>query len=95
MSLSLQDVERVASLARIAIAPGEAEIWHSQINGIFELIAGMQAVNTDGIEPMAHAGDPQQRLRTDEVTETDLREKFQAIAPQVEAGLYLVPQVIE
>ena len=95
MSLTLQDVERVASLARIAVAPGEAKIWHDQINEIFELIAGMQAVDTNGIQPMAHAGDLNQRLRPDEVTEPDLREKFQAVAPQVEAGLYLVPQVIE
>jgi len=95
MSLTLQDVERVASLARIAVAPGEAEIWQNQINGIFELVARMQAVNTDGIEPMAHALDVSQRLRDDVITEPDLREKFQQLAPQVAAGLYLVPQVIE
>ena len=55
----------------------------------------MQAVDTRGVEPMSHAQDVYQRLRADVVTETDQREKFQAIAPQVEEGLYLVPQVIE
>ena len=65
------------------------------MSGIFELIAQMQAVNTTGIAPMSHAQDLSQRLRDDVVTETNQRELFQSIAPQVEDGLYLVPQVIE
>ena len=65
------------------------------ILGIFDLIARMQAVDVSNIEPMAHAQDVAQRLREDLVTETNQREQFQAVAPQVEAGLYLVPKVIE
>ncbi|MHB0990992.1 MAG: Asp-tRNA(Asn)/Glu-tRNA(Gln) amidotransferase subunit GatC [Burkholderiales bacterium] len=95
MSLTLHDVKRVARLARIAVSDAEATIYQQQINGIFGLIAQMQAVDTAGVEPMAHAQDLQQRLRDDIVTETDRHEKFQAIAPQVAGGLYLVPQVIE
>ncbi len=67
----------------------------AQLSGIFELIAEMQAVDTSGIEPMSHAQELSQRLRQDVVTEPNQREAFQAIAPQVEGGLYLVPQVIE
>ena len=95
MSLTLLDVKRVAQLARIAVSEAEAVTYQQQINGIFSLIAQMQAVDTRGVEPMAHAQDLSQRLREDVVTETDQHEKFQAIAPQVAAGLYLVPQVIE
>ncbi len=95
MALTLQDVERVAYLARIAITGEEAHMWQRQINDVFGLIAQMQAVDTSGIAPMAHAQDVSQRLRDDMVTETDQREKFQAIAPQVADGLYLVPQVLE
>ena len=67
----------------------------SQLSGIFNLIETMQAVDTAAVEPMSHAQSVVQRLRDDEITETDQRESCQAIAPQVEAGLYLVPQVIE
>jgi aspartyl/glutamyl-tRNA(Asn/Gln) amidotransferase subunit C (EC 6.3.5.-) len=95
MSLTLQDVKRVATLARIAVNDAEAIAYQQQLNGIFGLIAEMQAVDTAGVEPMSHAQDLSQRLREDVVTETDQHEKFQAIAPQVEGGLYLVPQVIE
>ena len=73
----------------------EIESARAQLSGIFNLIAEMQAVDTTGIEPMSHAQDVSQRLREDKVTETNQREAFQAIAPQIEAGLYLVPQVIE
>ncbi|MDH2915389.1 MAG: Asp-tRNA(Asn)/Glu-tRNA(Gln) amidotransferase subunit GatC [Gallionella sp.] len=95
MSLSTQDVEKVARLARLAMTPAEIEAARSQLSGIFGLIAEMQAVDTKGIEPMSHAQDVAQRLRPDVVSETNQREAFQAIAPQVEGGLYLVPQVIE
>ena len=95
MSLSLADVEKVARLARLAMSETEIETARTQLSGIFDLIAEMQAVDTQGIEPMSHAQDLAQRLREDKVTETDQREAFQAIAPQVERGLYLVPQVIE
>lgn len=95
MSISIQDVEKIAHLARIAMSETEIETARAQLSGIFDLIAEMQAVDTTHVEPMSHAQDVAQRLRDDVVTETDQREAFQAIAPQVEAGLYLVPKVIE
>ncbi|MEI7455427.1 MAG: Asp-tRNA(Asn)/Glu-tRNA(Gln) amidotransferase subunit GatC [Nitrosomonadales bacterium] len=95
MSLSTADVQKVARLARLAMNDTEIEAARTQLSGIFELIAEMQAVDTTGIAPMSHAQDLSQRLREDRVTEDNQRELFQSIAPQVEAGLYLVPQVIE
>ena len=95
MSLSLDDVKRVAALARIEISEEEASTALGQLSGIFSLIQQMQAVDTTTTAPMSHAQDVIQRLRPDTVTETDQRELFQSIAPQVEAGLYLVPKVIE
>jgi len=95
MPLSLEEVRRIAALARIDISDAEAKATQSQLNGIFELIGAMQKVSTDGIEPMSHAQDLVLRLREDKVTEEDRREPFQSVAPQVEAGLYLVPKVIE
>ncbi len=95
MSLSEKDVEKVARLARLAITAAEVEAARAQLSGIFGLIEDMQAVDTAGIEPMSHAQEVSQRLREDRVTEPNQRELFQSIAPQVEQGLYLVPQVIE
>lgn len=95
MSLSTADVQKVALLARLAMNDTEIEAARAQLSGIFELIEEMQAVDTTGIAPMSHAQDLSQRLREDRVSETCQRELFQSIAPQVEAGLYLVPQVIE
>ena len=95
MALSLDDVKRVAHLARIAVDDAEAQAVLSQLNGVFGLIAEMQAVDTRGVVPMSHALDVVQRLRVDAVTEADQRALFQSNAPQVEDGLYLVPRVIE
>ncbi len=95
MSLSPADVEKVARLARLAMNDQELQAAQTQLNNIFGLIAEMQAIDTKGIAPMSHAQELAQRLREDKVTETNQREAFQAIAPQVEAGLYLVPKVIE
>ncbi len=95
MSLSLADVEKIARLARLAMTGEEMQAAQTQLSNIFGLIAEMQAVDTRGIEPMSHSQDLSQRLRADVVTEPNQREAFQAIAPQTEAGLYLVPQVIE
>ena len=95
MALTLDDVKRIAHLARIEVEPREAEQVLAQLTGIFRLIGEMQAVNTDGVEPMSHAQDVMLRLRDDVVTEADQRALFQSIAPQVESGLYLVPKVIE
>jgi aspartyl-tRNA(Asn)/glutamyl-tRNA(Gln) amidotransferase subunit C len=95
MSLSIDDVKRIAKLARIRVSEDEAAGYQTQLNGIFGLIEAMQAVDTAGVEPMSHAQDLAQRLRPDAVTEPNRREAFQAVAPQVEDGLYLVPKVIE
>ena len=95
MSITNADVRKVARLARLAMSETEIETARAQLAGIFDLIAEMQAVDTRNIAPMSHAQDVSQRLREDVVTATDQRELFQSIAPQVEAGLYLVPQVIE
>ena len=95
MSLSISDVEKVARLARLAMTEPEIQAAQIQLSNIFGLIADMQAVDTTGIAPMSHSQDFSQRLRDDKVTETNQRDAFQAIAPQTEAGLYLVPQVIE
>jgi aspartyl-tRNA(Asn)/glutamyl-tRNA(Gln) amidotransferase subunit C len=95
MSLTNADVQKVARLARLAMTEPEIEAARAQLSGIFNLIAEMQAVDTKGIAPMSHAQDLSQRLREDVVSEANQREQFQQIAPQVEAGLYLVPQVIE
>lgn len=95
MSLTLNDVKRIAHLARIEVSEAEAEDYLRQLSNIFELVEQMQAVDTTGIAPMAHAQDVVLRLRPDLVTETDRREDYQSVAPQTEAGLYLVPKVIE
>lgn len=95
MALSLNDVMRIAHLARIAIEPREAEQVLAQLTGIFGLIEEMQAVDTAGVEPMSHAQDLVLRLRDDGVTESDQHALFQSIAPQTEGDLYLVPKVIE
>lgn len=95
MSLSLEDVNRIARLARIRVSQDEAAGYQNQLNGIFDLIAAMQAVDTSGVQPMAHGQEVFQRLRADAVTEPDRRAAFQAVAPQTESGLYLVPKVIE
>jgi aspartyl-tRNA(Asn)/glutamyl-tRNA(Gln) amidotransferase subunit C len=95
MSLSDDQIRRIARLARIAIRPDESAAVAERLNRVLGLIDEMRAVDTTGIEPMSHALDVVQRLRADEVTETDRREAYQAMAPAVEEGLYLVPKVIE
>jgi len=95
MSLTLEQVQRIAHLARIEVSESEALSTQTHLNGIFELIEQMQAVDTSGVEPMAHAQDLSQRLRADVVSEVDGRAAFLAIAPESEAGLFLVPKVIE
>lgn len=95
MALTLKDVKRVANLARIEISDNEAHTTLDQITGIFSLIEQMQVVDTFAVVPMSHAQDVEQRLREDEVTETDQHKLFQLQAPKTEAGLYLVPKVIE
>ena len=95
MALTLDEVKRIAQLARIEVAPDEAGEVLDRMTGIFRLIEAMQAVDTTGVVPMSHAQDVMLRLRDDVVTESDQHALFQDIAPQVEADLYLVPRVIE
>ena len=95
MSLTLDDVRRMAHLARLAVDESETAAVLAQLTRVFGLIEQIQAVDTRGVEPMSHALDVVQRLRADEVTETDRHGEFQSVAPQAEGGLYLVPKVIE
>jgi len=95
MPLSLQEVQRIAELARIGVSDAEARAVQSQLNDIFELIGRMQKVDTEGVEPMSHGQDLELRLREDIVSERDQREQFLSLAPEREQGLYLVPKVIE
>ncbi len=95
MSLTIDEVLKIATLARVRIDENEAESYAQDLSGILDFVAQMSSVDTSEVEPMAHPLDLPQRLRPDEVTEANQRERFQAIAPAVEAGLYLVPQVIE
>lgn len=95
MSLNTEDVNKIAWLARLAIDPDKVDAYAKDLSSILNFVEQMNAVNTDHVSAMAHPMDQVQRLRPDEVTEFDQREQFQAHAPLVEAGLYLVPKVIE
>jgi aspartyl-tRNA(Asn)/glutamyl-tRNA(Gln) amidotransferase subunit C len=95
MTLTADDVKKIAYLARLGIDQQDVESYTKDLSGMLELMTQMGETNTDGVLPMAHPMDQSQRLRVDEVTEQDNRSNFQAIAPQVEEGLYLVPKVIE
>ena len=95
MSLGPAEVAKIAHLARLAISEADIPVYARNLSSILELVAQMNTVDTTGVEPLAHPLEMAQRLRPDEITESNQRERFQAIAPSVEAGLYLVPQVIE
>lgn len=95
MALNLDDIKRIAHLARIEVSDSEAQETLTKLSGILGLIEQMQAVDTTGIVPMSHSQDVTQRLREDVVTQTNQRELFQSIAPATQDGLYLVPKVIE
>ncbi|MFA5983959.1 MAG: Asp-tRNA(Asn)/Glu-tRNA(Gln) amidotransferase subunit GatC [Methylococcaceae bacterium] len=95
MSLTADEVKKIAHLARLGIDQNDVQAYAQDLSGMLDLMARMAEVNTNNVLPMAHPMDQVQRLRVDAVTEGDLRDKYQAIAPQVEAGLYLVPKVIE
>lgn len=104
MALNIPDIKRLAHLAHIDVTDEEAQSTLNKLSGILGLIEQMQAVDTDGIEPMSHSQDVVQRLREDVVTKTNQREAFQKNAPTlgngadgraIDAGLYLVPRVIE
>jgi hypothetical protein len=95
MSLTISDVEKIAKLSRLALIDDEKEAMLTKLNAVFELVEKMQAVDTDGVEPMAHPHEVALRLREDVVTETDHAIEYQAVAPEVRDRLYIVPQVIE
>ncbi len=95
MSLTTDEVKKIAHLARLGLDERNLENYARDLSRMLDLMTQMNEHNTDDVQPMAHPLDQQQRLRPDEVTETDRRDKFQAIAPQVENGLYLVPKVID
>ncbi len=95
MALTLADVQRIAHLARIEITADAAAEVHRKLDSIFALLNELDAVDTTGIEPMAHAQDVMLPLREDRVTETDRHALYQSVAPAVEDGLYLVPRVVE
>ena len=95
MALERSDVEKIAHLARLGLDEAEIPRTTETLNNTLGLIDQMQAVDTTGIEPLAHPLEATQRLRADVVSETNQRDAYQAIAPAVENGLYLVPKVIE
>jgi len=99
MSLTPDQIDRIANLARIAVSPAEAEDLRTQLNRVLALVDELQSVDTTGVEPMSHALEAQlpegQRLRSDGVAEADRRDEFLAVAPAADAGLYLVPKFIE
>jgi len=95
MALERSEVEKIAHLARLGLNEDDLPRTTETLNNILGLIDRMQAVDTTGIDPLAHPLETSQRLRADAVTETNQRDAYQAIAPAVEDGLYLVPRVIE
>ena len=95
MSLTPEEVRKIAYLARLNLSENDIALYGTQLSRILDFIAQMNETNTDQVEPLAHPLDLSQRLRPDIITEKNLREKYQHIAPQTEAGLYLVPKVIE
>ena len=99
MSLTPQDIERIANLARLELQPAESDAALDKMNGFFKLVEAMQSVNTDGVVPLAHPIEVVQamslRLRDDVASEPNAREANQQSAPAVERGLFLVPKVIE
>ena len=96
MSLTRKDVEGIAHLARLSIAESELPVYAASLSKILSFVEQLNAAAIDNVEPMAHPlADQVQRLRPDEVVAVDQRDKYQRNAPRVEAGLYLVPKVIE
>jgi aspartyl-tRNA(Asn)/glutamyl-tRNA(Gln) amidotransferase subunit C len=95
MALDKSDVENIAHLARLAISEEDVPAYAENLSSILSLVEQMNAVDTSGVEPMAHPLEMAQRLREDVVTEENRREHFQQHAPAVENGLFLVPRVIE
>lgn len=95
MSIDKQDVQKIAHLARLALTEEDAAQYQHSLSSILSLVEQMQSVNTDGVEPLSNPLEMTQRLREDKVTEENRRDAFLANAPKTDAGLFLVPQVIE
>lgn len=95
MAIDNETVHTIARLACLDIDNSDVEKYRSDLSNILDLVAQMEAVDTTGVEPMTHPFDATLRLREDNVTESDQRDKFQALAPSSEKGLYLVPKVID
>lgn len=95
MSVDRAQVRSIAELARLAIPPEHEAALATELSAVLNLFAALAAAPVDGLTPLAHPGDPALRLRADRVTESDERERFEAIAPAASAGYYLVPKVIE
>ncbi|RBP50925.1 Asp-tRNA(Asn)/Glu-tRNA(Gln) amidotransferase subunit GatC [Arenicella xantha] len=95
MTLDKQIVHTIARLARLHISESDTEKYQNELSSILDLVAQMEAVDTNNIEPMTHPFDATLRMREDRISEVNQREKFQAIAPSTEDGLYLVPKVID
>ena len=93
--LNLDDIQKLAHLARLEIEPAETDEVVAKLSGIVGLVDQLKAADTSAVEPMAHPLDTTRRLRADRVTETDRHEAYQAVAPRVDRDLYLVPKVIE
>ena len=95
MSITNDDVQKIAHLARLAIEPSQLETYTRNLSGILDLVEQMNEIDTSAVEPMAHPRDTRLRLRDDKVTEVNLREKYLELAPASENGLFLVPKVLE
>jgi aspartyl-tRNA(Asn)/glutamyl-tRNA(Gln) amidotransferase subunit C len=95
MAIDKHEIEKLSRLARLSVSEEDSADVAERITKILGLVDQLQAVDTTGVEPMSNPLDAVQRLRADEVSETNQREAFQSIAPAAEQGLYLVPKVIE
>ena len=95
MSIGKPEVEKIAHLARLSVGEREIGVYAQELSRILDFVQQMSEIDTTGIAPMAHPLEMTQRLRPDQVTESDRREEFQACAPSTDRGLYLVPKVID
>src|SRR5690349_5701324 len=95
MSLTSEEVKKIAHLARLNVSASDLAYYTPQLSNILDLVAHMNEIDTSAVEVLAHPLDLPQRLRPDQISETNQRELFQSIAPEVKVGLYLVPKVIE
>ena len=95
MSIDVDEVKKIAKLAGLNVVDADIESYATNLTNILDLVAQMNAVDTEGVTPMSHPLDVVQRLREDEVTELNRRDEFQAIAPKTQDGLYLVPKVLD